>query len=1028
MKKIWICLLWCVSSLALADTARVQLYVFSTVLPLVGVHVEADGVYLGRTDENGAIAFRLQPGKHRLRLRHRDKTVTILERVFHADEDVEIRVALHSDLQPQVSVESSLPRLAPTSSGKTPEGALVQVEGTVLGRDGKPIEKAQIFVSGIPKPVASDGKGRFRLKLPPGRYNVSIHAPGYNLLIKEGVMVTEAGKNEPLVFTLTPAGFELPPLVVIEPHLEGSIASAMAEERNAAEVSEILGAEQIARAGDSDVAQAIKRVAGLTIVGGKYVYIRGLGERYANILINGLSIPSPDPTRRVIPVDLFPTTMIESIKVQKGFIPFMPGEFSGGLVDIRTRRSPKKFSLQVSGKIGFNTEATFAKGLRYPGGDYDWIGVDDGTREMPKSLAKALAGGAQLRPKTPFAPDGFTQEEVERFGEQLAGVWDIRPETLPPNGRVQALLGDRHRWGDLELGFVALGRWGQSWKNYDEILRSFVPTASGKLALESDLKGKRTERSVKTNAYLNVDASWRKDHKIFGRVMLVRQTTDFVRRTQGFSNTEGFQLQRTRLWWVENELLDWQVGTEQRFSRLGGLGVHFLYSVANANRYAPNERLYRYDENPVTGRLEFSNKADNNMIIFSNLDDEDRSFRVDVDLPFKFWQARVEGKVAGGYWSTKKNRDSTIRRFRYIGFVTDPDLLARPLEQILTPENIGPGKFVLSEMTRATDNYIATQDLQAYYGQGDVTLFKRFRLIGGVRVEDNLQQVTTFQLFNPAASPIVSTLEGQDVLPAAAFVWMISDKQQLRFGWSQTLSRPDFRELSPAPFTDPQTLQETVGNPDLQPAEVESYDARWEYYFSPEENLSFGIFWKTLTNPIEKVLLPGPAGLLQLQNAGNAKVYGLELDFRKFLGFLHPRLEHVFIGGNYTLSKSVLKLLPENLQTLTNPKRPLQGHSKHILNFRVGYDDPDLGTQLTLLYNFPSRRISQVGALGAPDIYEEPFHQLDFVARQSIGEHWSVQLRLGNLLDSAVRFTQGEETVWLYRKGRDVSLTVNFKL
>ncbi|MBN2701229.1 MAG: TonB-dependent receptor domain-containing protein [Methylohalobius sp. ZOD2] len=978
--------------------------------------------------------MKLPAGDHRLELRSENKTVAVVRRRFKPNEDIQILITTQPDGSPsRVAVESSAshrPSTSETSTQEksTPPGTL---KGSVIAADtGKPIAGAEIYLSGMEQPLVSDKKGRFTTQVPTGNYSLSITAGGYNMLVKENIRINKK-HTASVNLELTPAGVALPPYIVIEPHLAGSVASAITQERSSTAVTNILGAEQISRAGDSDVASALKRVSGVTIVDGKYAYIRGLGERYSNVLINSIGVPSPNPTRRVIPLDFFPSGMLDSLNVQKSFSAPMPAEFAGGLIDLQTRSIPDDFLLKISGKIGFKTGTTFDDGGRYDGGDYDWIGVDDGTRDLPDSLAEALASGTPLRPETPFS-DGFTPEEIEQFGKAFSNVWEIDEETIPPDGRVSGAIGDKFHLGDFNFGYYALGRWDQSWQTTEESRRFFTPSSTG-LQMTDDLDVRRTTREVNTNAYLNLEADYREDHKVFGRVMLVRQTTDETRGMQGFSTGNGAggdEIRTTRLWFVENELFNWQTGTEHTFKRLNDLWFRFLYSGSTASRLEPNQRRTRADElgsDPGTFTLVGRNLS-NNQIIFGDLEDEDDSWRLDVKLPFQFLGDRIDGSLESGYWSTERFRDSAIRRFSFDISQLDTTTRSQPPENIFVPENIGPDGAFLKETTRTTDSYIASQDLEAYYGQLDVTFFKLLRLTGGVRFEDNLQTVETVQEFTPGNDAITSVLESRDALPSVALTWLISDAQQLRLTWSETLSRPDFRELSPAPFIDPETDLETTGNPDLQQAEITSYDARWEYYFSPEENLTFGLFYKELINPIEKTQLGGTANVLTFQNAGTAEVYGLELSFRKDLDFVHPWLKGFFFGGNYTLSKSKIELLPENLEALTNPKRALQGHSKHIVNVRLGYDNEDLGTQATLLYNFFSPRISQVGALGAPDIFRQPFHQLDFVVQQNLDEHWSTQLRFRNLLDSKVEFTQGGETTREYRKGREFAVSINFAL
>ena len=378
-----------------------------------------------------------------------------------------------------------------------------------------------------------------------------------------------------------------------------------------------------------------------------------------------------------------------------------------------------------------------------------------------------------------------------------------------------------------------------------------------------------------------------------------------------------------------------------------------------------------------------------------------------------------------------KTRDSTIQRFLFFPVGSDgrdQDILSQSsLESILKPQFIGSNGFQIRDSTRATDSYSAKQNLFSYYGKLDSTFYDRVRIIGGLRWEDNDQVVETFQSVGNRNEPITSTLKKIDMLPSVSATLMISDKQQFRAGFSQTISRPDFRELSPAPFTDPNTNQETTGNPDLVQTDITNIDVRWEYYLSPNENLLAGFFWKELSSPIERVTLPGVA-LQTFQNASKAKLFGFELEALKNLGFIHPYLENFYIGSNYTWSDSNVKLTPENLQAQTSASRSLQGHSSQIFNFQIGYDNPNWGTQATLLYNITSERIVAVGLLGAPDKFEQPFNQLDFVLSQNINNWLSMRLTMRNLLNDNFVVKQGDEITREFKRGRlfNLGVRINF--
>ena len=421
-----------------------------------------------------------------------------------------------------------------------------------------------------------------------------------------------------------------------------------------------------------------------------------------------------------------------------------------------------------------------------------------------------------------------------------------------------------------------------------------------------DNKVKFTEREVDLNGYLGLEARYTDNHRLHGNSLVLRQSSDEARITEGFTKEENFVVQRSRLLYIENSLIVGQIGGEHRWDFLGNLETNWLWTRANAGRKAPNERSFRFDQIPNGGGDFFlSRRAGNNEINFSDLNDDDESFRFDVKLPLEFHQ-NFQLALQSGFINRTKSRDSEIRRFTFSPRGPDArrqDVLGLgSLEKILVPEFIGPNGFQLRESTQATDNSTATQDLFSYYGQGDLNLFEKVRITGGLRVEDNDQQVKTFELFNPDRSPAIAKLVKKDVLPSVAAIWTISDKQQLRASYAKTVSRPDFREFSSAPFIDPETDRITIGNPDLQQVDITHYDVRWEYYFSPNESMSIGGFWKTLKNPIELILLPGAAGVLTLQNAQTADVYGIEVELMKHLDFIHPRLRHVFVSTNYTLS------------------------------------------------------------------------------------------------------------------------------
>lgn len=1011
-----------------ADPAELSIYLFENGTPLSEASLSANGTSYGLTDSNGYIRLSLPPGENRLTFRQAEKELLSLDLPLVAGENAQMIITTYTDGRaPVIDMQTSHPEGALTAE-EAPDPNKMAAKGVITGRvlsaeNKKPVAGARIFLSGIATELRTAQDGSFQTEVPAGDYSISVMHPNFSAQVRDGVaVIADATREE--TFSLTPAGIELPEHVVLEPHVAGSLAAIVEEQRNSSAVANVLGAEQISRSGDSDAAGALRRATGLTLVGGKFIFIRGLGERYSSTMLNGASIPSPDPTRRVVPLDLFPTSVIDSLLIQKSYSVDRPAEFAGGTVEIRTKTIPDQFFFQLSTQMGINQGVTFLKGSRYKGGGTDIFGVDDGTREMPTSLAKAIAGAKQLRPSSPVNPDGFTQGELQVLGQDLSGkIADIKTKTLGPDHRVNVAMGDKFNAGKFSFGYTTVARWSNSWDTQKEIQRFFTPVSGNRLERTIDNKVNFTEREVNLNGYLGLEARYADNHRLHANSLVLRQTLDEARTTEGFTDAENSVVRRTRLQFIENSLILGQIGGEHRWDFLGNLETNWLWTRANASRKAPNEQSFRFDQVPNAGGDFFlSRRTDSNQIIFSDLNDDDESIRLDVKLPLDLHQ-NAQLALQSGFVKRTKSRDSEIRRFSFSSLGQDsrrPEVLGLgSAERIFSPEFIGPNGFQLRESTQATDNSTATQDLFSYYGQGDINLFQKVRITGGLRVEDNDQQVSTFTLFDPDRSPAIAKLVKKDVLPSVAAIWSISDKQQIRASFAKTVSRPDFKEFSSAPFIDPETDRITIGNPDLQQVDVKHYDVRWEYYFSPNESMSIGGFWKTLTNPIELILLPGAAGVLTLQNARVADVYGIEAEVMKHLDFIHPILRNVFVSTNYTWSKSEIELRPENLVAQTTNFRPLQGHSPYIFNFQLGYDDPDKGTMATLLYNTFGKRIAEVGSLGAPDKFDQPEHRVDFVFRQHFKKNFSFTFNARNLLDSRARVLQGGELARSFSRGRE---------
>lgn len=932
-----------------------------------------------------------------------------------------------------------------------PAAAAARLAGRVVNAaTHAPIANATLIVNG--RAHRADATGAFRIDTRAGVATIHVSADGYASELLEAFELAPGPTDRD--FALAPEGMAPArgPLatedvstlegVTVEGTVRTDDQAAFVEERRAsASVTEVLSAEQIARSGDSDAATALRRVTGLTLVNDRFVYVRGLGERYSSVLLNGAQIPSPDPTRRVVPLDLFPTGIIEGMVVQKSYSADMPGEFGGGTVMLRTKRFPESFYAKLSGTLGYAHGTTFEDGLGYDGGGRDWTGRDDGTRGLPSALAAELDANGFLRQQSPLVPDGATAAEIEGYGEAITGVFDVERDSIGPDTGFAGAIGNAWSFGDGNRGgFLASVRYAQEWDDRDEFRQTFIASDAG-LERQDFFDVERTIRTIDGSAFLTAGLEFGGNHFLKYTGMLLRQTEDETRVSTGTEVNEEAVL--TELEWIENSLLANQLGGEHWFPGARDLRFEWMLTTSKAEREVPDKRRYRYDVvvDAAGEHLEFSQRADNLQIVHERLEDDSDTLDLELGLPLALSDS-VTMQLAAGASFLERDRDSRIRRFGFQspqpGSGVPPEVFRLPsLEDILADGNIFPTGFRLFEATRPTDNYFAGQELDAYFLSAELAFADKARATVGARHESNVQQVTTFSIGSATATPVVSTIDEDELLPAVNFTWFASPDSQVRASYAETLSRPDFRELSPAPYTDPEQDAEVLGNPDLVTTNVRNYDLRYEHYFSPSESFSAGLFLKEFDDPIEVLRIPVATVLLTLDNAREARNYGFELDWFSSLAILEEGgwgeklgvgdwldWENFYFGLNYAYIESEVTLAPGSGQT--NEERPLQGQSPYVANLQLGYLSPDGEREVTASFNRFGERIAQVGIAGAPDILEQPANSLDLVWQEQLSEDWRLRLRARNLLDPAIEYTQGGQTTREFRRGRELHATLEW--
>lgn len=923
------------------------------------------------------------------------------------------------------STPVSLAPLAAHAQEKSTEAsAPITLEGRVLGReDNAALPGAEVSVVGQGRVVAADEEGRFSLALPPGLHTLRVVADLHKPARVRNVRVV-AGRTTKLDITLEPdedAVEELAP-VEYEPD-RNSAAGQVALRRNAAGATDAVGAQDIARSPDRSAADAVKRVVGASVVDGRYIVVRGLGDRYTTSLVDGLPVPSTEPDRTSVPLDMFPSLVISDLSIKKTYTPDLPGQFAGGTLDIRTRKAPDKFTFLATLGMGLNSETTFARRPSYAGGSLDWLGVDDGTRKLPPSLPRERI--SRIR------PDGTVDPNLTDYGRALASPIGLGDAMSLPNGTGSLLVGDTLKLGTQSLGYVAsLGYTRRFQRRKDEILRTYGvdPSRPGELVRFNDYRVETGTDTVTVAGYGSLEWKPSKEHTVGLTGLLSRNGEVEGRRITGFNDEQQAEVRDERQRFVARQLVYGQLRGEHRLPSLGLGQVEWSLGYGRATSSEPDLRESVYVADAEQG-FSFREGTQSGQHFFATQGETTRTLGLAYKHPVREGERPI--KVELGGTGTLRGRSFEARRFRFLrARSAGPEVFRRPPNELFTPENVGSA-LELEEWTRPTDLYAARYDVMGAYFLADVSLHERVRVVVGQRLERSVQSIDSFDPFAADTGEAVSSrLERVDLLPSANVTLKTSERTNLRFAVSRTVSRPQLRELAPFIFSDFFGAREILGNPELDRAKIVNLDARAEFFPGEAQVLSASFFYKSFASPIEPIILPTSRGVLSYANAKGAVNAGVELEARKSLSFLHSALSELSILGNLTLVHSRVELDPVAQGIQTTQSRPLAGQSPYVVNLALDWEHPATKTRARLLYNVYGARISQVGQNGLPDVFEQPRHLVDASIGQGLGDHFELKLSLENLLNAPVRVSQGESGVFLtsrYLTGTNAWLTASYR-
>ncbi|GAB5546527.1 MAG: TonB-dependent receptor [Sandaracinaceae bacterium] len=852
--------------------------------------------------------------------------------------------------------------------------------------------------------ITSD-TGGYVLVVPQGRYSVLGYTDLYHGARMPRVVV-RSGRWTDLTLTLDPIDAEaVAEEVEIVYRADTSSAAAQDQLRAASSgIGEGMGSEQMSQSGASDAGSAARNVVGVTLEGTN-LNIRGLGGRYTIVLLNGVQLPSTDPDVPAVDLDLFPTSIIDNLHISKAFLPNLPGNFAGGVLDIRTVRFPTEFTFQLQAGVGGNSISTFRQMLGYQGGDLDWLGYDDGTRAFPRGLDDQLV----VTRTGPITNSAQLEEAAERF----ANVWQFERQMAAPNFGLEATLGDSmDMGGSRRFGYLVTAFYDYSAVREIGLARPRPRIQGDSLEVFNDYQGERGREEVRLGALGTASLEMSQDDSVTFLTLYNRSLDDEVERLVGINGElgAGEQTERWQMQYLARQLWFNQLRGDHR--NMFGSRFRLRWSAYGSygSREEPDRRTVTYG--PQGGSIRWLDKAGSGERFYSNLEQYDLGGTLDLRFPLwtEAW-ADIGGQVRGA------TRDFVIRRIRMVQEPRNMDqsVYQQPVETLFDEQSIGTITR-LREFTRGNDSYHSEQLYYAGYAQLETPLGDALSFTGGARLEVFEQLVQSQSPFEEDTDPATAEMNRTDrtdidVLPGAALRLEVMDRMFLRAAYGMTVARPQVRELAPYQYYDFVRDRNIQGNPDLERTTIQNADLRWEWFFGEGEIVALSAFYKYFDRPIElQIFNPGNYDA-QYVNANFAHNVGGEAELRFNLRHLHDVLGNFSVGANLALIWSTVEL-PDEISGAVQAVRPLYGQAPYVANLSLQFDEPDAGVTASLVYNVVGPRITDVGTRVndsiLPNIERAPFHQLDLVVGWRFEEHFMLRLKLKNLLFQTQDYYQGD--------------------
>ena len=908
------------------------------------------------------------------------------------------------------------------------------IRGTVIEDEtGEPLFGVTAIVKGTTTGATTDFDGKFEIRVEPGSYDLAISFVSFQTVTISAVQVNADDVTVIGQIRMKEDVQQLEEIVITAEALKNTEEALITVKKKSPNLLDGISAAGFRKIGDSDAASAAKRITGVSVQGGKYVFVRGLGDRYTKSILNGVDVPGLDPDRNTLQMDIFPTNVIDNIVVVKSFTADLPADFTGGVVNIETKDFPEEKTLRLSMSGSFNPDMHFNSNyLDYEGSSTDWLGFDNGARDIPFDV-NSIPVDRRGRPRIPLVLDQNGSQGQVVFNNLRA--FDPTLAAMRQNSGMDyslgVSLGNQFSKGKNTFGYS----FGLTYKNTTEFYEEAEYGRYGMNADPSVTELETREFQLGAQGVNNVlvgglaGFALKRDRSKFKMSVLHLQNGESKAGIFDFTGSDqgaDFIRFQHNLEYSERTLSN-VLFMGEHFNGDGSWNIFWKVSPTLSKINDPDIRFTPYE---VRGPGDFSitSEAGFPERIWRSLEEVNLAGIVGATKEYDFNGEQGKFKFGGGH--TFKERDYLIQNFQII---VDPtiDLTGDP-DEIFAEENLWPaggnrirGNYYNPDFLPNNPNeFNATINNSAAYISNEFNPFARLKMIVGLRMEMYVQNYSGTNRLGDIVLNDSTVIDDLNFFPTANLIYALSETQNLRFSYSKTIARPSFKEASYAAIIDPLTGRtfigsfapdinvatgETIWDGNIQSTTIDNFDLRWEIFQARGQMISVSAFYKGFQNPIEIVQYVQAPNSFQPRNVGNGRVLGTEIEVRQSLGNLLPALENILFTGNVTITQSRIDMSATELQSridnartdqLIESTRDMAGQAPYIINSGFAYQGLENGLEAGLYYNVQGETLTFVGIADRPDVYSVPFHSVNFTANKRFGEDQKIQLglKISNLL------------------------------